>query len=46
MFGGRMVVAQLLDGVDCSLRYSGKYEDSEIQTIFNRLHSQILKGNL
>lgn len=46
MFGKQMAVLQLIKGVECSLRYSGKYTDYRIQKIFNPLYSQIIKCNL
>lgn len=46
IFGKQMAVLQLIKGVECSLRYSGKYGDYNIQKIFNPLYSQIIKCNL
>lgn len=43
MFGKRMVVLQLIQGIECSLRYSGKYADNEIQKLFDQVYSQITK---
>lgn len=41
MFGNEMVVAHLLKGVYCSLRYSGKYNETDISTLYNSLYNQI-----
>lgn len=41
MFDKKMVVSQLLEGVSCSLKYSGKFEDPEVQNLYTRLYNEI-----
>ncbi|MCI7179555.1 MAG: hypothetical protein SOY12_08330 [Schaedlerella sp.] len=41
IFGTQMMVSYLLEGVNCSLRYSGKCEDPDIQKEFSQLLRQL-----
>lgn len=41
MFDKKMIVSQLLEGVNCSLKYSGKFADPEVQDLYIRLYNQI-----
>lgn len=41
MFGNELTVSHLLEGVNCSLKYSGKYEDAEIKNKYLQLQNQL-----
>lgn len=41
LFGREMMVSYLLEGVHCSLRYSGKIEDPEIKNYFMQLQREL-----
>lgn len=41
IFGSQMMTLYLLEGVNCSLRYSGKSEEPDIQKRFSQLQHQL-----
>lgn len=41
LFGDDMVVLHLLEGVQCSLRYSGKGEEPDIKSYLSRLQTKL-----
>lgn len=42
LFGNDMVVLHLLEGVQCSLKYSGKVEEPDIKNYLSRLQNKLL----